>query len=236
MDVKSRIEGPPARKCPILLRQTSFLALEESVRFLRDEQARDSPAPDEMELIQATHKARFGEIEERGAAVTAKGRQLYDELLSESMSRTLGLSVHAADAVSREIFRRFPDDWAELRQQGLIYCEFSLARKPLQRPISRGEKASLLEQLVDDDIVTFRPITYEDFLPFSAAGIFQSNLQSQKGLDLKPPVPDLDGLVRALGVKPMDMEDWYAQAQGRSLELVGRELGFRERNWCGRDR
>ncbi|KAG9253317.1 uncharacterized protein F5Z01DRAFT_624297 [Emericellopsis atlantica] len=232
MNVKSRIEGPPARKCPILLRQTSFLALEESVQFLKDGNARDSPSPDESELIQATHKARFGETEERGAAVTAKGRQLYDKLLSESMSRTVGLSVQAADAVSREIFRRFPDDWSELRQQGLIYCEFSLARKPAETPVSkRDEKMSLLEQLIDDGIVTFRPITYEDFLPFSAAGIFQSNLQSQKGLDLKPPVSDFEGLVKALGVKPMDMEDWYAQAQRQSLELVGRELGFGEQEW-----
>ncbi|KAI6782177.1 uncharacterized protein J7T54_002414 [Emericellopsis cladophorae] len=232
MDVKSRIEGPPARKCPILLRQTSFLALEESVQFLKDGNARDSPSPDERELFQATHKARFGEIEERGAAVTAKGRQLYDELLTESMSRTAGLSVQAAEAVSREIFRRFPDDWSELRQQGLIYGEFSLARMPAETPVSkRDEKTSLLEQLMDEGIVTFRPVTYEDFLPFSAAGIFQSNLQAQRGLDLKPPISDFDGLVEALGVKPMDMEDWYAQAQRQSLEVVGRELGFGEQEW-----
>lgn len=31
---KDRIEGPPTRNCPILFRQTSFLALEERIRFL----------------------------------------------------------------------------------------------------------------------------------------------------------------------------------------------------------
>ena len=89
----------------------------------------------------------------------------------------------------------------------------------------------MLEQLVDDGIVTFRPITYEDFLPFSAAGIFQSNLQSQKTLDLKPPASDFDGLVEALGEKPVDVEDWYAQAQRQSLEIVGRELGYSGQEW-----
>ena len=33
MDVKERIEGPPRRRCPILLRQTSFLALKEPINF-----------------------------------------------------------------------------------------------------------------------------------------------------------------------------------------------------------
>ncbi len=30
---------------------------------------------------QGTHTARFGEIEQRGVALTPKGRQLYDDLL-----------------------------------------------------------------------------------------------------------------------------------------------------------
>ena len=38
---KEVVEGPPRRKHPILLRQTSFKALEEPVRFL----ARTPPAP-----------------------------------------------------------------------------------------------------------------------------------------------------------------------------------------------
>jgi ATPase subunit of ABC transporter with duplicated ATPase domains len=36
--------------------------------------------------------ARFGEIEQRGVALTAKGRELYDRLLGESRRRTPGLS------------------------------------------------------------------------------------------------------------------------------------------------
>lgn len=53
---KDNIEGPPARKCPILLRQTSFKALTEKVTFKGD------VGNEKM----GEHKARFGEIEQRG--------------------------------------------------------------------------------------------------------------------------------------------------------------------------
>lgn len=33
---KAVVEGPPTRNCPILLRQTSFKALEEEVSFIGD--------------------------------------------------------------------------------------------------------------------------------------------------------------------------------------------------------
>lgn len=67
---KAVIEGPPRRECPILLRQTSFKALEEAVSFTDQPDSRGS------------HSARFGEIEQRGAALTPKGRALYDQLLN----------------------------------------------------------------------------------------------------------------------------------------------------------
>jgi uncharacterized glyoxalase superfamily metalloenzyme YdcJ len=67
---KALIEGPPRREVPILLRQTSFKALEEPVVFAGEHQG--------------THSARFGEIEQRGIALTPKGRALYDRLLNEA--------------------------------------------------------------------------------------------------------------------------------------------------------
>lgn len=57
---KQIIEGPPKRECPILLRQTSFRALSEAIRFIGGGTA-------------GAHRARFGEIESRGVAVTPKG-------------------------------------------------------------------------------------------------------------------------------------------------------------------
>src|SRR5690606_34638087 len=63
---KAVVEGPPRRRCPILLRQTSFKALDEEVYFQND--------------VKGSHTARFGEIEQRGVALTPKGRRLYDQL------------------------------------------------------------------------------------------------------------------------------------------------------------
>lgn len=121
LSVKDRIEGPPLRKCPILLRQTSFVALEESIRFPC------AGSRDENKLVDGQHKARFGEIEERGAAVTPKGRKLYDELLEEAMSLTHAAENDSAatmDKMLERTFQKHPDDWDELRRQGLIYCEY----------------------------------------------------------------------------------------------------------------
>jgi len=127
IDAKAVIEGPPARKIPILLRQTSFKALTEAVRFAGQD---------------GQHTARFGEIEQRGAALTPKGRALYDRLLADADPRA---------------FDAFPDDFATLVREGLIY-------------VRHGAQG-------------LEPITYEDFLPVSAAGIFQSNLAGEAPRD-----------------------------------------------------
>lgn len=79
IEPKVLIEGPPRREVPILLRQTSFKALEETVLFAGQKQG--------------THTARFGEIEQRGVALTPKGRQLYDDLLrSAGTGRIISLT------------------------------------------------------------------------------------------------------------------------------------------------
>ncbi|PWQ88651.1 DUF1338 domain-containing protein, partial [Enterococcus faecium] len=77
------VEGPPTRRHPILLRQTSFKALQETVAF-RDQQGREG-----------SHTARFGEIEQRGAALTPKGRQLYDKLLDATRAALGGAPAEA---------------------------------------------------------------------------------------------------------------------------------------------
>lgn len=232
MAVKSRIEGPPRRRCPILLRQTSFLALEETVNFATSEdiQAAESEPSSQSGLVKATHKARFGEIEERGAAVTVKGRQLYDRLLSEGMMRTTGADPKDVDGIMEETFKQYPDDWTELRKQGLIHCYFRCAKKAVPKPTKRNGTQSLLEQLIAENVIEASPLTYEDFLPFSAAGIFQSNLESQaKGVaiaDMNQSSADLEGFEQAMQGTLLDMEDWYRQAQMQSLEDVARELGL----------
>ncbi|PYI21342.1 DUF1338 domain protein [Aspergillus violaceofuscus CBS 115571] len=226
MAVKSRIEGPPLRRCPILLRQTSFLALEETVNF------KTSSNPSQSQWVRATHKARFGEIEERGAAVTPKGRQLYDRLLEESMAQATGADPEQVDAIMAAVFEQYPDDWTALRQQGLIYCEYRCTGPEGMGALPQdGSRTYSLEQLIAEGHIEASPITYEDFLPFSAAGIFQSNLQSQAVNNhrvlCQEGKSDREGFENALQERPMDVDEWYQRAQTQSLERVCVALGLR---------
>ncbi|KAJ4155050.1 hypothetical protein LMH87_000316 [Akanthomyces muscarius] len=222
MRAKERIEGPPPRACPILLRQTSFLALEEQVSFYTD--------ADAGSLVPSTHTARFGEIEQRGAALTPTGRDLYDALLAESAAQSsAGLGPAAADAAAKQVFAAFPDTWESLRGQDLIYCRYAVVKRLERKPAFTGAHKTLLDQLVADGCVEAVPITYEDFLTFSAAGIFRSNLSSasssEDDLSAQKGGPDQAGLESALGAPLLDIYEWYDGVQRASLEAVGRELG-----------
>lgn len=161
---KAVVEGPPTRRCPILLRQTSFKALEEAVSF----RAGDTWVP-------GHHTARFGEIEQRGLALTPKGRALYDRLLTETRAKVRpaadGSNAGAYMAALAETFAAFPDDWDRLRAGGLGYFACTLTEKA-----QPGHGALTADQALDQGLIAFDPIVYEDFLPVSAAGIFQSNL------------------------------------------------------------
>ena len=160
MGAKSVIEGPPRRRVPILLRQTSFKALEEKIQFLGNAGDADG-----------THTARFGEIEQRGLALTRKGRALYDELLQAARGRDGAQAPDYQQRLKRE-FQRFPDDLDQIRQEGLGYFCYRVVEN---FPVLGGE-AFDLEALIERGAVEAVPILYEDFLPVSAAGIFQSNL------------------------------------------------------------
>ncbi len=167
---KAVIEGPPKRDCPILLRQTAFLAIQEAVVFRN---AEDSDQ-------QLTHAARFGEIEQRGCALTPKGRALYDSLLTQTrtLTRPLNDGSNLAQYLAEinQVFTAFPDSYLEMQAQGLAYFKYS----PIQTLQYSAVKVALsIEQLLDRGAIRIDPITYEDFLPVSAAGIFQSNLGEQ---------------------------------------------------------
>ncbi|MGG6343713.1 2-oxoadipate dioxygenase/decarboxylase HglS [Stenotrophomonas indicatrix] len=164
MAAKAVIEGPPRRACPILLRQTSFKALEEAVHF-----------PDNAGGDAGTHTARFGEIEQRGLALTAKGRALYDQLLTQARD-TDGAGNTGGDYGQRlqAVFASFPDDHDTLRQEGLGYYRYQLTDAGRAAPERVADLPA--EVLVAAGLATADPIVYEDFLPVSAAGIFQSNL------------------------------------------------------------
>lgn len=162
---KAVVEGPPTRKCPILLRQTSFKALEEAVDFKSGEGWQPG-----------RHTARFGEIEQRGVALTPKGRALYDRLLTEVRAKCRpaadGSNAAAYMAALEEVFAAFPDDEDTLRREGLAFFTWELTEKGQVTATTLTDP----EALAAEGLIRFAPIVYEDFLPVSAAGIFQSNL------------------------------------------------------------
>lgn len=214
---KAVIEGPPRRRCPILLRQTSFKALEEPIAFRRS--GRD--------VASGTHSARFGEIEQRGVALTAQGRKLYDELL-ESARRDVQLDAADLNAVNYEAalserFRSFPDDWVELRSRGLAFFRYSATAAGLASN-RHNALQSTVDELIARGFLRFDPIVYEDFLPVSAAGIFQSNLGSneQKNYTAQSNRAQFEG---ALGIPVQDELELYAQAERASLERALEQLG-----------
>nr|WP_286797221.1 VOC family protein [Psychrobacter sp. UBA6291] len=184
---KAIIEGPPRRRCPILLRQTSFKALEEAVSFKNPNGGYET----------GHHTARFGEIEQRGVALTPKGRALYDQLLSQAR-RQLAVTPNADNAseyyqILESAFAAFPDDYQTLHDEGLAYFYYqavdsntdnaptldSIDVEDVNDPLSRHMVTGLLEQ----GMIRLEPIVYEDFLPVSAAGIFQSNLHDDSTND-----------------------------------------------------
>ncbi len=209
---KAVVEGPPTRRHPILLRQTSFKALQETVAF--------SDA-------QGSHTARFGEIEQRGAALTAKGRRLYDRLLDATRAALGGVPAEANAERYRTLlashFAEFPDDLAQMREQGLAYFRYFATEKGLAER-TRQDRPDTLQGLIDAGHVHFEALVYEDFLPVSAAGIFQSNLgddaQAHYGSNA-----NREAFEAALGLAVLDELALYAQAEQRSLQACAQALG-----------
>ena len=203
--MKDVIEGPPSRKCPILLRQTSFKALQENVFFLEGDKR-----------VEGCHTARFGEVEMRGAALTRAGRKLYDELIAEAAAKGVG----PGDEKYVRIFERFPDEWEVMRTEGLCWVRYYVAdgcTEDLERLRGRD-----IEDLVELGAVKYESIVYEDFLPLSAAGIFQSNLGKGEKRRLSSELCLGAGARRelqsAVGGNIVDEMDVYAALQEKSLE------------------
>lgn len=222
MPAKERIEGPPRRSHPILLRQTSFKALEETVYF-RD------PSND---FIKGSHTARFGEVEQRGYALTRTGRQLYDRILSQV--NTEAAEKHANEVEYEGIlgnrFLDFPDDLSQLHAQKLAYFCYRLALngENVAKTQYSSTTSETLSKLLEQGVLEYEPITYEDFLPLSAGGIFNSNLSntSQSKQLIVNADPDLDGFQRSLGTPITDEFHLYEQMQQESLEDCRKRLGI----------
>ncbi len=203
MNPKNVVEGPPVT-CPVLLRQTSFRALTEDVLF-------DGEA--------GSHTARFGEIEQRSAALTPKGRAMYDELLNEVRARITpapdGSNADEYMKVLEDVFEAFPSSAEEMREQKLAYFQYFITDKGRAQGINHDD----LEELIAGGLVDFIPITYEDFLPVSAAGIFSSNASDKTRVDTFKSSSQ-EEFEKALGQSVANEFDLYQAMEDESLRNI----------------
>jgi uncharacterized glyoxalase superfamily metalloenzyme YdcJ len=200
------IQGPPRWEGPdLLLRQTSFRALDEPRRF------RDGGA-----VVEGSLRVRFGEVEARGIALTAAGRARYDALLTE------------ADGSGRpraELWNeRLPRTEEELDRQGL--AAFTYRAVPGRTGDGRTGHGDV-HALVAAGAAVREPIVYEDFLPRSAAGIFRSNLTDTGRRDDAIAGTDRDAgwLAAALDREVADPLVLYAGQRDASVRALADRLG-----------
>ncbi|TJZ57054.1 VOC family protein [Streptomyces piniterrae] len=210
------IQGPPAWKGPdVLLRQTSFRALAEP-RSLRLADG---------SVTRGALRVRFGEVEARGIALTREGRALYDRLLGLVDRRASRQPDADRGELARAVWEEnLPGTERELAARGLGYFTYHVvpgrARDGSRPPGSVGE-------LVEQGWVRAEPLVYEDFLPRSAAGIFQSNLSGEGSRDneREGAAYDTEWLSGAMGREVLDPFDLYEQQRNESLAAVARQLG-----------
>lgn len=206
------IQGPPRWEGPdVLLRQTSFKALAERRRFREADGS----------VVDGTLSVRFGEVEQRGIALTRAGRDLYDRMI-------VAVDERAASGEDRNDAKLAV--WAEhlpTTEQGLADAGLAFFTYEVAAPRPAGETPSALKRLVDGGWLVRTPIVYEDFLPRSAAGIFASNLDSSGSRDVtREGAPrDEAWLAEAMGRMVHDPMDLYAAQQRASLDAAGAALG-----------
>lgn len=215
------IQGPPRWDGPdVLLRQTSFKALAEPRTF----------AEPDGTVSTGALRVRFGEVEARGIALTPVGRALYDDLLLE-VDRRLAANGRIRAEHAREVWTEsLPGNEDDLDRTGLGFFTYRLADP--DKPTRRDPAGRPLDQLISDGIVVADPIVYEDFLPRSAAGIFQSNLGTT-GSNTATRTSGFDGDGRdlawmsgMLGREVADPMDLYADERTRSLQALGERLSL----------
>jgi uncharacterized glyoxalase superfamily metalloenzyme YdcJ len=206
------IQGPPRWSGPdVLLRQTSFRALAEARRFRTAD-----------EVVQGSLRVRFGEVEARGLALTAAGRDRYDALLA-SVDRGLAAEPwRRRQDVALEVWRSgLPETELGLMREGLAF--FTFERGPAWTGTPATAAYISLAAAVGRGELVATPIVYEDFLPRSAAGIFTSNLASDgmRHEALAGVRRDIGWLSDVLGVDVHDPIALYAAQQQASLEALG---------------
>lgn len=210
------IQGPPRWEGPdVLLRQTSFRALAEPRSFLEADGS----------ITSSALRVRFGEVEARGIALTPTGRAVYDRAMAAVDQALAGVPRVDAPAKAAEIWaQHFPDNEKQMAIDGTGFFTFEVNPG---HPTDR-EVPTELADLIRDGWVVPLPIVYEDFLPRSAAGIFQSNLSSEGAKDASQTAVELDEtwMTATVGRTLHDPIELYARQRRDSLAVVAHELGL----------
>jgi uncharacterized glyoxalase superfamily metalloenzyme YdcJ len=156
------------------------------------------------DVVDGSLRVRFGEVEARGVALSPQGRDRYDALIGQ-------------DAAAWN--EAMPPTELGLLREGLAH--FTVA--PTGRPVARH--GTLAEQ-VFDGVLAATPIVYEDFLPRSAAGIFQSNLTDEGSRDdaVAGTRRDAGWLSEVIGAEVRDPYALYAAQQQASVAALPREI------------
>ncbi|MGP4028676.1 2-oxoadipate dioxygenase/decarboxylase [Actinomadura sp. 3N407] len=211
------IQGPPRWNGPdVLLRQTSFRALAEPRRMR---------GPDGTVSTGAL-RVRFGEVEARGLALTRRGRARYDALLDEVDRRAAARpGVPRADTARAVWEEGLPSTERGLIEHGLAFFTYHLSG---ERPAHGGPAPANVMDLLRQGWIRAEPIVYEDFLPRSAAGIFQSNLSGEgtRNTAREAIRYDLDWLAGAIGRHVHDPFALYERQQNDSIAEVAEALGI----------
>lgn len=212
------VQGPPAWEGPdVLLRQTSFRALAEERTFREADGS----------VTTGSLRVRFGEVEQRGIALTAAGRDLYDRLVAEVDARRAGGGdPRSRVEVARDVWREhLPRTEADLVLAGLACGEVRLV-EGAALPGREADGSLSLRALVDAGAVVVDPVVYEDFLPRSAAGIFQSNLTGSGTKDEGAGGAEYDAerLSAILGRPVLDPIALATDQMQRSLDALSAQL------------
>ncbi|NMR29137.1 2-oxoadipate dioxygenase/decarboxylase [Crystallibacter degradans] len=210
------IQGPPGWDGPdVLLRQTSFKALGEERLFRH---ADGSIKPGEL-------RVRFGEVEARGIALTPAGRDVYDRMVAEVDNRLNESPGQARQEIARAVWEEnLPRTEAELAAKGLAF--FTFAAHPEKLSGAQTGPVTLAELIATGAAVP-QPIVYEDFLPRSAAGIFQSNLADEGSKNEAERAADYDihRMTRIVGREVRDPYELYQAQQDASVAEISAALG-----------
>jgi uncharacterized glyoxalase superfamily metalloenzyme YdcJ len=142
--------------------------------------------------------------------------------VSPSHSDTMDINQLNEEHLLRYFEAKFPSTYEDLRRKRLGYFRYS-ASTAIKIGSDTDERLQL-DDLIASGHIIYEPLIYEDFLPASAAGIFQSNLGQE--ISVVSGGPDKGAFEASLGRSVIDEMDLYEASQQESLDTVARHLGI----------